>query len=715
MQYKSHIDFKDYVDVVYRRYWILIQSVLIFTVVTAVYNFLIEPVYVTSAMLMIRNPSNPVGTGQSYQYDQGGINEKSTYLKLLTSPFIMRTAARATLRENSSISSEAVSRDEIVKKELEIASVMSRMQFTDIPHTKLISVSLTGSDPKKITEQINNISQIVVDYNFELNMKAMKKASSFIDDQLERTSTKLEMIEDQIKNYKLITMEVTAVSSKISELNAKTTGIDRRIEDLRLQLIGLDIKIEEYQKELNKISPDIENSVNISENPVYEKYKLDIGMKRMEFQGLSANYGIKHPSVRKVQHEIAYLEEELKNEIKQHVKSVTKEKNPYYTSVYEQLISTRIAKNIAEKQIANLESQRIGVSGKLQDLPDQELTLERLLREKEVTESLFKMMKQKKSESDIALNSKEKLLEFVSPALAPTYPIRPKKATNIMIAFIVGLGFGLVLVFVYEFFDQSIKNPVEIKENIPYSLLGVIPEITPNEALITEEMVFNPYLIMGYDLKSSASENIRALRTNITHMAEAGIVKKRLLITNSSKGQGKSFVLSNIAIALATVGKKVVMVDIDLRRAKLHLNFGIPNESGLTNILLGDDLRSNIQHTVFENLDVITSGPIPPNPSELISCPRLDEMLDALDEVYDYILIDSPPVTAVTDPQILATRVDGILFLVSLYADSLSQVMSGIELIKKVDGEIVGIICNRVKESGFYKNYYSYYRDYYSY
>ncbi len=711
MQYKSHIDFKDYIDVIFRRYWIIIQSVLIFTVVTAVYNFVIEPVYSTKSMLMIRTPVSHVGSASSYQMDYIGIKEKATYLRLFKSPDVIKGAAKiALIKENKSLVP-----DNIKKMEKELTGVMNKIKFIDIPRTKLIQVSLSGPNPKKITSQINHISQIVVDYNFELNMKAITKSRDFIQSQLEEASVKLDAIETEIKNYKTLTMEVIGVSAKIARLNGINSGIERKLEGYRLRLIGINIRIEEYQRELSNCSKKVENSVSVSKNPLYEKYKLDIGAKRMEFEGLTANYGVKHPSVRKVYYELAYLEEELKNEIKKNVKSITTEKNPYYTTVYEQLVAARIDKNIVEKQISTLVKKRKNIKEKLKGLPDQELALEKLKREKVVTKDVYQMMRKKKSEVEIALNSKEKLLEFVSHALEPTVPVRPKKATNIMIAFIVGIGFGLVLVFVYEFFDQSVKNPIEIKENIPYSMLGVIPEITPNDSKIPEGITFNPYLIMGYDVKSSASENIRALRTNITHLTESGVVKKRLLITNSSKGQGKSFVVSNIAISLAKIGKKVLMIDVDLRRAKLHLNFGVSNDSGLTNILLGDDLQNNIDHTVFENLDLITSGPIPPNPSELISCSRMDEMLDALDDVYDYILIDSPPVTAVTDPQILATKVDGVIFLVSLYADSLSQVLSGVDLIKKVDGEILGIVCNRVKESGFYKNYYSYYRDYYAY
>ncbi|MCK5687410.1 polysaccharide biosynthesis tyrosine autokinase [bacterium] len=694
MQYKSHIELKDYIDIVFRRYLLIIQAVVIFTIVTAVYNYFLKPVYITSATLMIRKPVSSISTTIFYELDLiGSMNQKATYLRLLNNRTILSNAAKKIIRDPK-----------------EAQSVVSRIRITDMANTKLITVSLTGHDPQKITLQVNEIARAIVEHTYDSNMKTISNTEQFIEKQLNEIGRKLIIQEEEIKDFK-IKSGVEGLTNRTSVISSRISNYQTQIDENNLKIRKLNILLSGYKLELSKISEHIEKTFNVSENPEYEKYKMQVGQKRMELEGISAVFGKKHPKFKKVYHELAYLEEELKKSIKEEVKSFTKEKNPYYAKVYENYITAGIEKSILVDQNEALPKKIKLEKENLLTLPVIGLSLERMQREFRVNERIYQLIKEKHSETQIAQTAKEKLLDVVAEATLPTSPIRPMKLKNISIAFISGLGFGFILVFIMEFFDQSIKSPVEIKEHIAYNMLGVIPEIKTDHEKIPEGIIMNPFLIMGYDFRSSASENIRALRTNIDFAASSGdYPKKSLMITNSSKGEGKSFIISNIAISFASAGKKVLLIDSDLRRSKLHLYFGILNTDGLTNILLGDSIGSNIRKTIFEGLDIITSGPLPPNPSELISTGRMSEIIEECEKEYDYVLIDAPPVTAVTDAQLLASQTDGILFLISLYSDSMPQVNAGLELIEKVNGKILGVVCNRVKETAFYKAYYSYYK-----
>lgn len=696
MQYKSHIELKDYLEVVIRRYWIIIQAVCVFTIVTAVYNYFLIPVYITNTTLMIRKPVSSISTPIFFQLDLiGGMQQKSTYLKLLN---------------NRKILSDAVIKANIASSPQEVQNIVSRLQINDISDTKLITVSLTGSDPGLITSQVNAISYAIVEENYKTNMKTISNTEEFIQNQLSETSRNLMDMEEKIKNFK-IERGLDGVSNQTENISRKIISFQNKVEENSLEIRKLDILINKYQQELKTHAESIEKSLNVTESTEYEKYKLQLGQKRMELEGISMVYGEKHPKYRIAQSELAYLEKELQDTIKKEVRSITKEKNPYYGLIYEKFIMSGIEKSILLDQNKSLEEKIVAEEQSLLNQPVIGLSLERMQREFRVNERIYQLIKEKHSETRIAQTAKERLLDVVAEAALPTSPIRPRKTTNVTIAFMSGIGFGLLLVFILEFFDQSIKSPVEIKDHVSYNMLGVIPEIKTDFGKIPEGVIMNPYLIMGYDFRSSASENIRVLRTNIDFAAESGdFPKKSLLITNSSKGQGKSFILSNIAISFASAGKRILLIDSDLRRPKLHLYFGILNTDGLTNILLGDEIGPNIQKTYFDGLDIITTGPLPPNPSELLSTDRMTRIIEECENNYDFVLIDAPPVTAVTDAQLLASKTDAILFLISLYADTLPQVNAGIELLEKVNGKVLGVICNRVKETAFYKAYYAYYK-----
>lgn len=213
--------------------------------------------------------------------------------------------------------------------------------------------------------------------------------------------------------------------------------------------------------------------------------------------------------------------------------------------------------------------------------------------------------------------------------------------------------------------------------------------------------------------KTTVSEAFRSLRTNLQFTSVDRKVKS-ILITSSLPNEGKSTIIKNLAYALAMTGVKVIVVDCDLRNPTVHQMFKIPNMGGLTNIIVEDDRYEKyvISDKEFDNLGIITSGPIPPNPSELIGSNRMKSFLDKLKENYDYVLLDAPPVLLVTDPTVLAPVVDGVILVIQANKTEIEATKRAKEILTNVKANILGAVLNKVKEqrSGYYYYYY-YYND----
>jgi len=208
--------------------------------------------------------------------------------------------------------------------------------------------------------------------------------------------------------------------------------------------------------------------------------------------------------------------------------------------------------------------------------------------------------------------------------------------------------------------------------------------------------------------KSRSAEAFRTLRTNI-QFSSLDKELKSIVVTSSGSGEGKSTIMSNLAITMAESGMKVILVDCDLRKPSIHKKIGITNSVGLTNVLVqGVKKEECVVKTTVNNLFILTSGPIPPNPAELLGSKKMRDFIEELKNEFDLVLIDAPPVLAVTDAQILSTIVDGVIFIVSYGEAQKKALIDAKHLIDKVGGKILGIVFNKVPEavSGYYGKYY---------
>lgn len=303
----------------------------------------------------------------------------------------------------------------------------------------------------------------------------------------------------------------------------------------------------------------------------------------------------------------------------------------------------------------------------------------------------------------------------VETAVKPTTPISPKPAQDAMLGAAIGLFIAAGIVFLIEFLDDTLKTPEDIKTILDTPVIGFIGELKQNPKKSEDSLG----VFVAKNPRSPVSEAFRALRTNLEY-SSVDVPIKTVLVTSSGESEGKSTVAANLAIVEAQSGKKVVIVDADMRRPKVHVQFNKPNRIGLSDIITGkmsiDDVIKT--HEQVENLSIITCGTLPPNPAELLGSDRMSWLIDTLETTFDMVILDSPPMI-VSDAQVLSTKVDGVIYVVIPGQTRAVNALRPLEELRRVDSRVLGVVANRIPRNrdsyyGGY-NYYSPYSNHYSY
>lgn len=296
--------------------------------------------------------------------------------------------------------------------------------------------------------------------------------------------------------------------------------------------------------------------------------------------------------------------------------------------------------------------------------------------------------------------------------------VRPRTSVNTMAGGVLGLVLAAVVAFLLEYLDDTVKGVEGVERFVKLPTVGTIPRMTASQAqgsrggasaggTMTVSVPGNGRLINHRNPRSPVAEAYRQLRTNI-QFSSLDKPLKTIAFTSAGPQEGKSTTIANLAIAIAQTGSKVIAVDCDLRRPTMHTLFGVKNVSGLTSLIVEqslDDLHT--QETDVPNLLVLPTGPLPPNPSELLGSRRMGEIIERLKEEADYVLFDTPPVVAVTDAAVLATRVDGVLLVVSANKTKRELAQRAKEQLEKVGANIIGVVLNNVKYDTSLHNYYA--------
>jgi capsular exopolysaccharide synthesis family protein len=346
---------------------------------------------------------------------------------------------------------------------------------------------------------------------------------------------------------------------------------------------------------------------------------------------------------------------------------------------------------------------------KIQYIPATEQELYSLQRIVKVSAGINEFLLQKRAELSLNKASIVSNVFVVDMAVTPTGFVRTELMRTILLALLFGGALGVGLAFLVEYFDTSVKTYEQIQKMVDLPYLGTIYHFYPQNKSPKQElqMMEAPY--------SHIAEAFRTIKANLIFAASVGDPKRFILITSSAPCEGKTFVTANLGAALAQSGKRVLIVETDLRNPFLHEIFEIGKSPGLTNAMLNGEIEYPdlpIRPTEVENLDLLPSGDNPPNPSELLSSEKMEMVFAALREQYDYILFDSAPVFLTSDPIILAQRVDGVIIVTRSGETNKDIFREAVERLLRVEAKILGVLFNDMHKEGkkyYYKKYHKYY------
>lgn len=584
----------------------------------------------------------------------------------------------------------------------------------------IIRVSTRHTSPTLSARIANELANQFLKQNLAYARGEARSAREFIQEQLAVAADTLRDAEQKLKEYKekakFVLLDEDAkesiamlakFESDRQEAKMLKSESERRLSLLKAQLSGKGA-FAEYKS--------VAASPTVSSNPVVAKLKERLSGLEIDRAQLLEEYTELHPDVMDIENEIEKVKDELSKSVRQVMESGPSAADPVFQSIISGIINAETEVSALEVRISALGEIIEAYSSKLENLPEKEITLARLTRRKEVGEKIYMMLLAKLEEARISEAMKIGNIRIVDRAIPPDRPILPKKRRTTLLGALGGLIIGFGLALFLEYIDTSVKTGEEIEKDLKLSFLGSVPSVR-GEGSGTSSDGGGPLrrlLISNFEPRSPIAEAYRTLRTNLQYV-QLDKECRAILFTSALSEEGKSTSLANISITLSQLGAKTLIVDSDLRRPVQHDIFGVESSPGLTGILVNEASPDEvISPTKHENLYVLPSGPIPPNPSELLGSERMARLVDELRGKFDYILFDSPPILVVTDAAVLGGKIDGVVMVVRFEKTDRRAAIEAKKLLENARAKVLGAVLNDVTMGGY--SYHYYYRSYhYSY
>ncbi len=550
--------------------------------------------------------------------------------------------------------------------------------------TGIIRVSYTSTNPTLARDMVNSLVQAYLEQSIAFKSEEAGRTVGFVEEQLKGLRGDLDNSEKNLQSYKSST-GVIKLDSEAEQLIQKLANVEKSRAEIILQQKQIKFAMDALKNAGRK--GNVYTPTAINADPTVMAMASKLAELEVQKRALLTDYTESHPAAKTLQEQIEGIQKKI-------------------LATYE----TNLANLI--KQEEAITQQMAGYESQMRNLPEAERDLARLTRVSKVNADIYTFLLQKHEEARIAKASTISNINIVDHAIVPARPIRPQVGLYLILGLIAGLGLGVALAFFQEYLDDTIKNADEAKRVMGLPLLAVIPHISSRETKTNGSAPPIDPLISHREPKSVVSEAFRALRTSI-HFSAINREKKITLLTSSFPGEGKSVVSANLAVIFSQTGARVLIVDCDLRRSSLHEKFGLGKTPGLSELLTGDaTFEQTRQNTGVSGLDLIGAGTTPPNPAELLGSEAMRKLLLTQRENYDHIIIDAPPVLAVTDAPVLTTVADIVILVMEAGRVPAKAAQHMRETLSTIQAPVAGFVLNDKTGKGESYGYYGgrYYR-----
>ena len=694
----------DYLIVLRKHQWMILTFLLTVVTVVTIASFKMKPVYTASARVEVdRENPNALPFQDNNSFDM--YIDLENYIETQTEILRSETLAMKTIRsmdltrypEFGGNPEEMLDAGPNQKEPPILAAFLGSLSVKRVPNSRLVEVQFEAEDPELAAQVVNTHLQNYVEENFKSRYDATTQASNFLSAELEELRIKMEKSEDAQVAYER--------QNQIWMVDANQNTTTQKLEDLSKSLTDVQTELSKREATYELAhSPGSESLDAIQGNPeIQDLVKKKSDLEQQYTEALSQT-GPNYPKVQDLAAQIKDVDTQLSERMKAIVDQIDSD---FHES------QARAA--LLERDLNHQETLSNQLAEKL-------VQYNILKHDAESNKELYDGLLQKLKEAGISAGLRTSNIRIVDPALVPSAPTRPQKARNILLAFLVGIVGGIGLAFFREYLDNTVKSPDDIQVLSGLPSLTVVPafangnghhqlaKVSKHIGLGGKREESRVQVISVEHPKSVVSEAFRALRTALL-LSQADRPPQVVLVTSALPQEGKTTAASNLAVTLAQLGDRTLLIDADLRKPGIHRALNLPDgrELGLSSYLAGVSPLHDIivPHEAIENLDAIPTGPIPPNPADLLSSHRMSEAIEELRKQYKFVVIDSPPIMAATDAVILSALTDGVLLVVWSGETPKEAFTRSHDLLSAVKGRLLGVILNAV-DSGAPDYYYSY-------
>jgi capsular exopolysaccharide synthesis family protein len=705
----SELSLVHYLQILYRRRYIAATAFIVFFLGVALYTVTATRMYQASTRILIERDSPNVVSFQEvldqtevtddyyetqYAILQGrGLARRTidtldlwthpslnpapgvSVRAILMAPFTMAAGWFQPARNAAPADAEESAAESRV-----INQFLANLEVAPVRYSRLVDVTYRSPDPGLAARVANALGDAYIRQNVEFRSTTTREASDFLTQQLAEQREKLEASEQALQGYREQTDSVSleerqnVVVQRLADLNAAVT----RANTTRIQ----------KEAAYNQVKAVIENPAAIDTVPLIlsntfvQQQKTELAQLQRNRAQLSEKLGPNHPDMIKIDVAIQNAEARIQSEVGQIVQAM---RSDYEAAVSEErtLLATLNRQKVEAQQL-----NRAGIEyGVLQ-------------RDATANRQMFEALLQRTQETGISEELKAGNIRVVDAAETPQAPVSPNTFNNMLIALLGGLALAAALALAFEYGDDRIKNPDELKKHLGLPFLGMVPALF-------DKTVTSP--LITTNVSSMFAESFRSIRTNVL-FSSADEGARLIVVTSSAPGEGKTIVSSNLALSLAQVGHRVLLIDADMRKPRVHEVFSHAVSPGLSNLLVGNATASEAIHgSGTQGLWLMPAGTFPPNPAELLGSKRFKDFTTFLQQHFDWIIIDTPPVMAVTDAAIAANLAHGVLFVVGSEMTSRRVAHRAVEQLEMGQARFLGAVLNRVDlehNAYYYSQYY---------
>jgi len=707
------IDLRHYFNVINKYKWQVIMMATMVAILAAVITLNMTPIYRATASLLIEaEQAKAVSFEEIVGLDSNRKEYYLTQFEILKSreiaqsvieklqlkdhlDFIHQESLLDSLKkslpfmpqkDNSSLTQEE--RDEFALESL-IDTFADRLTISPIRKTQLVNISYESSDSKMAALVANTVGETYIEQNLNAKMGLNKKASGWLNNRLTDLQARLNESEEKLQLYReqenLIDIEgVLSLVAKELEQTSQQLVVARNDSN---KLDSIMRVVNEYGRENIEM---LSSMSEVTSHRVIEDVKKSQVQVERKVSELAEVFGPLHPKMIAARAELAAVQKNLTTQVRRLVTGI--EKNL----------------NTTKRNVQAIEKELVRIRAQYQDVNRKSNEYHQLKREVETNRHIYDTFLSRSKETDVTSDFTSEVARFTDRAFRPSEPVKPKKTLIVALAFIVTLGLGVVLAFIHDTLNDTFKSAGDIENKLALRLLGVLPRVEMHK-----DVDILTHLFFDKDAKKFA-ESVRTLRTSFA-LTQVDKKSKIIEVVSSVPGEGKSTTAINLAFSLGQMDK-TILIDADMRKPSISKRFDMPAyHPGLSNLINGSE---KIQVCMFRDrksaLTVMPSGQIPANPLEILASQRFAKVIEQLKEHFAHIIIDTPPINAVSDSLVIAQHADAVIYVVKSDSTRVGVVQNGIRRLIETNANIAGVVLNQVdtkkiSQSEYYHGYYDTY------